>query len=115
MSRVSVMPEVGPLGVNTGGGGPLAHAQAGVLIGAEETPEFDVVVARQAFEPAPEIAPQHSHAADQHGVSREAVDSHRQVVERRGAHEVLPEPDTKSPGPDARLAGALRAEVDEAD
>ena len=73
------VPEVGPLGVDPGRGGPLAHAQAGVLVGAEEAPELEVVVARQALEPAPDVAPQHGHAADQHRVSRQAIDGHRQV------------------------------------
>jgi len=39
-SGVTGTPEVGLLGVDPGRGGPLAHAQAGVLIGAEETPEL---------------------------------------------------------------------------
>jgi hypothetical protein len=37
------MPEAGALGRDLGRGGPLAHSQAGVLIGAEETPELEVV------------------------------------------------------------------------
>src|SRR5271165_2429876 len=86
-----------------------------MLIGAEETPELEIVVPRQALEPALEVAPQHGHAADQHRVSRQAIDNHHQVVERRGTHEVLPEPDPNPPGPDALMAGALRAQVDKAD
>src|SRR4051794_30958867 len=43
-SRVAGVPEVGPLGVDTGRGCPLADAQAGVLVGAEEAPELEVVV-----------------------------------------------------------------------
>ncbi len=39
-SRVTGTPEMGPLGVDPGRSGPLAQAQAGVLIGAEETPEL---------------------------------------------------------------------------
>src|SRR6516225_10246082 len=56
-SRVAGMPEMGLLGVDPGRGGPLAHAQAGALVGTEEVPELEVVVARQALEPAPEVAP----------------------------------------------------------
>jgi len=36
------MPEAGALGRDLGRVGPLAHSQAGVLIGAEETPELAV-------------------------------------------------------------------------
>src|SRR5260370_1125020 len=68
-----------------------------------------------ALEPAPEVAPHHSHAADHGRVSWQAVESNRQVVERRGAHEVLPEPGPKPPGADALLAGTLGAQVDETD
>ena len=42
-SRVIGMPEAGALGRDLGRVGPLAHSQAGVLIGAEETPELEVV------------------------------------------------------------------------
>src|SRR5262249_58726560 len=106
------MPEMGLLAVDPGRGGPLAHAQAGVLIGAEETPELEVVIARQPLKPAPEVAPQHGHAADQHRICRYAVDDHRQVVEGRGAHKVLPEPDPTPPGPDALMTNAPRAPAD---
>ena len=74
------MPEVGPLGVNSGRGGPFAHAQAGVLVGAEEAPELEVFVARQALEPTSEVAPKHGDAADQRRVSRQAVEGHRQAL-----------------------------------
>src|SRR5262249_14947800 len=114
-SWVAGMPQAGALGVDPGGGCPLAQAQAGMLIGAEEAPELEIVVAREALEPASEIAPQHGRAANRYRVSGQAVDRHGQVVERRGSHEVLPEPGPKSPGPDALLARALRAQVDEAD
>src|SRR5262252_6598480 len=114
-SRVACMPEVGSLGVHAGRSGALAHPQTSVLVGAKEAPELEVVVAWQALKPAPEVAPQHGHAADQHRVSRQTVDGDHQIVEGRGAHEVLPEPDPKPPGPDALMAGALRAQVDETD
>ena len=39
-------PELGPLGIDPSRGGLLAHAQAGMLVGAEEAPELEVVVAR---------------------------------------------------------------------
>ena len=51
------VPKLGPLGIDPGRGGPLAHAQASVLVGAKEAPELGVVVARQALEPTPEITP----------------------------------------------------------
>src|SRR5437763_10594357 len=113
--RVAGMPEVGPLGVDPRRGGPLAHAQAGVLIGTEEVPELEVVVAWQALEPTPKVAPQHGYAADQQRVGGEAVEGNRQVIKGRGAHEVLPEPGPKPAAPDALLAGALWAQVNEAD
>src|ERR1700741_4130560 len=69
-SRVAGVPEVGPLSLDSGRGGPLSHAQACVLVGLEETPELQVVVAGQALKPASEVTPQHGHAADQHRVSR---------------------------------------------
>jgi hypothetical protein len=109
------MPKLGSLGVDPGRGGPLAHAQAGVLVGAQEAPELEVVVARQTFQPAPEVPPQHGHTPDQYRVGRQAIDGDGQIVERRGPHEVLPEPDPQPPGPDALMAGALRAQVDEAE
>src|SRR5882672_5254849 len=108
------MPELGPLGVDAGGGSPFSEAQAGVLVGADEAPKFEVVVARQSLEPAPEVTPQHGHTADQHRVRWHAVDGHCQVVEGRGTHEVLPEPGPKPPGPDALLARALWAQMNEA-
>src|SRR5262245_17167181 len=109
------MPNGGLLGVNAGRRGPFTQAQASMLIGAQEAPELEVVVAREALKPAPEIAPQQGHAADHHRVSGQAVDRDRQVVEGRGAHEVLPKPDPKPPCPDALMAGALRAQVNETD
>ena len=42
--------EHGALSVDMRRGGPLAHAQTGVLVGAEEFPEFEIVVAWQASE-----------------------------------------------------------------
>src|SRR5512132_2877253 len=45
-SRVAGMPEVGPLGVDPSCGGPFPHAQAGVLVAAEVSPELEVLVAR---------------------------------------------------------------------
>src|SRR5205823_1616184 len=74
-----------------------------------------VVVAWQSLEPAPKVAPQHGNTADQHGVSRQAGDGHAQIIQWRRAHVVLPEPGPQPPGPDALLAGALRAQVNEAD
>src|SRR6516162_5445158 len=44
-SRVAGAPEAGPLSVNPGRGSPLSDAQACVLVGSEETPELQVVVA----------------------------------------------------------------------
>src|SRR5215831_3194861 len=67
-SLVADMPEVGPLGVYPSRGGPFPHAQAGVLIGAEVSPELEVLVARQAFEPTADVAQQHRQAADQRRV-----------------------------------------------
>ena len=61
------VPEAGPLGVDPRSGRPLSHAQAGMLVGAEKASEFEVVVPRQAHEPALEVAPQHGHAADSTG------------------------------------------------
>src|SRR5260370_26582584 len=46
-TRVAGMPESGPFRVDPGCGRPLAHAQTGVLVGSEEAPELEVVVARQ--------------------------------------------------------------------
>src|ERR1700730_3354126 len=70
--RVVGMPAVGPLGVNSGRGRPFAHAQAGVLVGAEELPELEVFVARQALEPTPVVTPKHGDAADKPRVCRAA-------------------------------------------
>ena len=39
-------PELGPLGIYPTRGGSLAHTQAGMLVGAEEVPELEVIVAR---------------------------------------------------------------------
>src|SRR4051794_36718002 len=105
------MPELRPLGVDAGGGGALAHAQASVLIGTQELPEFGIVVARQAPEPASGIAPQHRDAADQRRVRRQPIGSDRQIIQRRGAHEILTEPGAQPAGPDALLAGALRTQM----
>src|SRR4026207_238516 len=58
-SRVAGVPEMAPLGLDPGCGGSLAHSQTGMLVGAEKTPELEVIVARQALEPTPEVAPQH--------------------------------------------------------
>jgi len=44
--RVADAPELGPLGIDPSRGGPLAHAQAGMLVGAQEAPELEVIVAR---------------------------------------------------------------------
>src|SRR5262245_17319700 len=103
------MPYVSLFSVDSGRRRTFAYAQASVLVGAQEAPELEVVIARQTLEPAPEIAPQNSHAADQHWILGQAVDRDRQVVEGRRAHEVLPKPDPKPAGPDALMAGALRA------
>jgi hypothetical protein len=46
LGGVAGSPEVGALGVDPSGSGLLAHAQAGVLVGMEEAPELDVIVAR---------------------------------------------------------------------
>ncbi|SRR5208282_3729781 len=54
-SRVGGVPEARPLSVHSGRGGPLSHAQACVLVGLEETPELQVVVAGQALEPASQL------------------------------------------------------------
>src|SRR6516165_6637628 len=51
-SRAAGVPEAGPLSVDAGRSGPLSYAQACVLVGLEETPELQVVVAGQALEPA---------------------------------------------------------------
>ena len=51
------MPEPSPLRVDSVRGGPFAHMQAGILVRAEEASEFDIIVARQAHEPAFEVAP----------------------------------------------------------
>ena len=48
-SPVRGMPKLGSLGVAPGRGGPLTHAQVGVLVGAEEALELEVV-ARRAVE-----------------------------------------------------------------
>jgi len=40
LSRVAGTPELGPLGIDPSRGGPLADAQAGKLVGAEEAPEL---------------------------------------------------------------------------
>src|SRR4051812_16266505 len=45
----------------------------------------------------------------------QAVAGDREVIERRGAHEVLAEAGAKPSGPDALLTGALRAQMHEAD
>src|ERR1700692_652042 len=109
------MPEVRPLGFGPEGCGPLSHAQARVLVGAQKAPELRIVVARQGLEPAPEVARQHGYAADHSRVSRQAVDRHRHIVERRGTHEVLPESGPNPPGPDALLASTLRTQGDKED
>src|SRR6185312_14442490 len=67
------------------------------------------------LEPASEVTPQHGYAANQYWVCRQVIDGHCQVVEGRGPHEVLPEPGPKPPSPDALLARALRAQMNEAD
>src|SRR5690242_15325032 len=97
-----------PLGVGPERCGLLSNAQARVLIGAEIGPEPRLVVARQSFEPTPEVTPQHRNAADHGRMSWQAVDGHCDIVERRGAHEVLPETSPNPTCPDAFLAGALR-------
>src|SRR6516225_8311059 len=103
-----------PLSIDPGSRGPFAHTQTGVLVGTEEAPELQVVIARQALEPAPEIAPQHRRTADQHRVTRQAIERHCQVVNGRRSHEVLPEPGPKPPGPDALLTRPLWAQMNEA-
>ena len=45
-NRVAGVPDMGPLDVDPGSGGPLAHEQTSVLVGAEEPPELNIVVAR---------------------------------------------------------------------
>src|SRR3954469_3656860 len=104
-----LVPELRALGVDAGGGGALAHAQAGVLIGPQEFSEFGIVVAGQALEPASEVAPQHRDAADQRWVRGQAVAGDGEIIERRGAHEILAEAGAKASGPDTFLARALRA------
>ena len=108
------MPEVRPLIFEANGGGALSRPQARVLIGTQETPEFRIVVTRQALQPASEVTPQHGDAADQRRMRRQAGDRHRKVVERRGAHEILAEAGAQPSGPDAVVAGALRAQMNEA-
>src|SRR6516225_5677529 len=103
------MPEASALGADPSSGGPLSPAQAGMLVRAEEAPEVEIVVPRQTLKPTSEVAPQQGHAADQHGISRQAIDNHHQVVQRRGTHEILPKPRPNPAGPDILLAGALRA------
>src|SRR5215510_4279087 len=109
------VPERSPFGVDPSYGGPLAHAQASVLIGAEKAPELEVVIAWQTLQPAFEVAPQHRHATDQDRMSRQAVHSNRQVIGGRRAHEVLPEAGPNPSGPDTFVAGAHRAQVKIAD
>jgi hypothetical protein len=46
LGRVAGAPELGPLGVDPSRSRPLAHTQARVLVGAEETPELEVIVTR---------------------------------------------------------------------
>jgi hypothetical protein len=50
-SKVAGMPEVGPLGIDVGRHGPLAHAQTSVSVGTEIAPELEAVVAGQRLEP----------------------------------------------------------------
>ena len=64
------VPKAGPFSVDAGRGGLFSYVQACVLIGSEETPELQVVVAGEAIEPASEVTPEHRNAADQHRVSR---------------------------------------------
>lgn len=70
------IPEPSPLRVDSGGGGPFTHMQAVILIGAEEASEFDIIITRQAHEPALEVTPQHGEAAEQHRVNRKSIDHH---------------------------------------
>src|SRR5438046_346794 len=112
---MSGMPKVRALGFGPDGCSPLSRSQASILVGAQEVPELWIVVTRQALEPAPEVTPQHGYAADHRGMRRHTDGRHRQIVERRGAHEILSEPRPNPPGPDALLAGALRTQMDEAD
>ncbi|MBA7672866.1 hypothetical protein ES703_81053 [subsurface metagenome] len=76
------MPEVCPFIFEANGGGALSRPQAGALVGTQEAPEFRIVVARQAEQPAAEISPQHGNAADQRRMRRQPGDRHRQIVER---------------------------------
>src|ERR1700680_2815304 len=61
---VACVPEGGALRVDSGRGGSLAHPQAGVLVGAKEAPELEIVIARQALEPAREGTPKHFPTAE---------------------------------------------------
>src|SRR3954447_8539545 len=106
------MPEVRALGFGTESRGSLSHAQARMLVRAQEMPELRIVIARQGLEPALEITPQHGHAADDSGVGRKMIERYRHIIEWRGTHEVLPESGSNSPSPDAVLASALRTQVD---
>ena len=45
-SAVAGTPELGLLGIDPSRGGPLSHTQAGMLVGAEEAPKLEVIVAR---------------------------------------------------------------------
>src|SRR3954453_1703970 len=101
-------------GVGAGSGCAFALTQAVVLVGTEKPPKFEIVVTRQTLEPALEVTPQHGDATDQHRMSGQAIDRDSKIVERRGTHEVLPEPRPEPTGPDALLAGALRPQVNEA-
>ena len=67
---VAGVPEARPLSVDSIRGDPLSGAQACILVGSEEAPELQIVVAGQALEPASEVPPQYSHAAYQHRVTR---------------------------------------------
>src|SRR5262249_30499440 len=69
---VALMAEMRPLIFDANGGGAFARPEAGVLIGTQEAPEFRIVVARQALEPAPEVTPQHGGTADQRRMRRQA-------------------------------------------
>ena len=111
---MALVPEMGALGFDARGGGAFAEQQAGVLVGAQEPPELGIVVARQALQPASQVTPEHCDAADQRRMRRQAIDRHRQIIERRGAHEILAEAGAQPSGPDALVAGALRTQMNEA-
>ena len=109
------IPKVQTLGSDPSRGSPLTHAQAGVLVRAEETSELEIIVARHALKPAPEVAPEQRDTAYYCWVRRQLIDNHRQMVKGRRAHEIIAKPCPEPAGPDALVTGSLRTQVKEAD